>query len=83
MPLPPLLAGTFTRNLSSATLNDSGGIAGSANYTGTPGVPSPSGGRISKGTLSGNLSVDMATTGTFKPFASGQLRAFSRTKQDE
>lgn len=67
---------TFTSNLSSATLGGYGGIKGTANYTGTQGVPNPGGVRISKGTLSGNLSVDMAAIGTFKPLESGSLRAF-------
>lgn len=67
---------TFTSNLSSATLKGYFGIKGTANYTGAPGVGSPGGVRISKGTLNGNLSVNMAAIGTFEPFASGALRAF-------
>lgn len=67
---------TFSSNLSSATLKGYGGIKGTAKYTGTPDVRNPGGVRISKGTLSGNLSVDMAAIGNFEPFASGPVRAF-------
>jgi hypothetical protein len=65
---------TFSRNLSSATLNGYAGIKGTANYSGTS--AGKSGIRSSKGMLNGNLSVDMAAIGTVEPFASGPLRAF-------
>ncbi len=66
---------TFSSDLSSATLNGDAGIKGTANYTGTPAAGSAAVQR-SKGTLNGNLSVDMAAIGTVEPFASGPLRAF-------
>jgi hypothetical protein len=67
---------TFAANLSAATLKGYDGIKGTANYMGSPGVSNPGGVRRSKGTLNGNLSVDMAAIGTVEPFASGPLRAF-------
>jgi hypothetical protein len=63
---------TFSRDLSSATLDGYAGIKGTATYTGTSGVGS------SNGTLNGNLSVNMAAIGTVEPFASGPLRAFQQ-----
>lgn len=65
---------TLSSNLSSATLKGYEAIKGSANYTGTP-VVGNAGVRTSKGTLNGNLSVDMAAIGTVDPFANGSLHA--------
>jgi hypothetical protein len=61
---------TSPGNLKSATLTGYGPIHGSASYTGSP----PSQG-MSRGTLSGDLSVAMFAIGTVKPFANGPLAA--------
>ncbi|MGN6168331.1 MAG: hypothetical protein ACTHQQ_09190 [Solirubrobacteraceae bacterium] len=63
---------TVGKSLASATVKGASGIHGTASYTGK------SNAHHSTGHLSGNLSVNMATIGLVKPFASGRMTADQR-----